>query len=84
MRYSDGDSYRGGWRDGKYDGQGEYRCGKKIKSQKVISFFKKKMFDWTSRWSDTGNVYVGDWVDGSAHGQGEFRSDMEQKVPKLV
>ncbi len=40
MRYSDGDSYRGGWRDGKYDGQGEYRW-EKIKFPKVISFLKK-------------------------------------------
>lgn len=79
VRYDNGTGYDGGFKDGKYHGQGTYK--------------QNGVFEYIGEWKDgkrngqgtgtfaNGNKYVGEWKDDNYHGQGTFTyADGRQSV----
>ena len=68
--FSNGDKYRGEWKDGKMHGQGTYTWANG--NQYVGGWRNGKEHGRGTRTGKNGMKYVGEWKDGKMRGQGAF------------
>ena len=71
LRYKNGDTYVGRWKEGKYEGKGvlSFKTGAKYTGE-----FKQGYYSGLGVFtSEKGDVYTGQWLKGKMNGQGEMK-----------
>ena len=71
ITYENGDTYQGGWSDGKWHGQGLWTSGDKKSSYEGNYAFGKRDGKGRMQYSN-GDVYEGNWQQGKKHGKGNY------------
>ena len=68
--YDNGTGYEGGFKDGKYHGQGIFYYGG---YKKYTGKWKDGKRNGQGEWKDDfGHSYIGEWKDDNHHGQGTY------------